>query len=129
MNIKALLLTGLLTVGSASPALALAYPGANGGGNTPAPRTGNTPARVCNFSNTQSDTWLRKDDRDCTVTKRINSNGHTVYDVQTWDLKTTVVLWNNGTCEYWQNGNRYTGEWSNHNGYTEVYNGGYSFRF
>ena len=130
MNIKALLLTGLITLGSASPALALAYPG-QGGGAATGGRGGNVPARMCNFSNTVSDTWLTKDDARCTVTSRTNVNGHKVWDIKTHDMKISVVLWNDGNAEYFWNGNRYTATWSNNNGFTEVYsnNSNYTFRF
>mgnify|MGYP004354424117 CR=1 FL=1 len=101
-----------------------------------AQRTGNA-ARFCNFTDTISNTWLSRDEFACSVTSYINSNGHTVWSVSTHDLTTEVLLWDDGTAEFWQDGARYTAIWSNNHGYTEIHSDDrtasgaptYSFRF
>ena len=125
INLKALALTTVLALTSATPALALTYPGQGGrGGND-----GTANQHYCAFTFDSGDRFLDKDIHPCTVTSRINGNGHKVWDIQTKDLKTTVVLWNDGTAEYWQEGERYTGTWGNMDGHTVVFDSQNSYNF
>ena len=107
-NLKALALS-TLTVASlaAGPALALDYPGAGG-------RTVNSGTMCAVSTNMRSEYFADHEQLRCSVTKRTNVNGHVVYDVQwnptpDWSGKTSVILWNDGTAEYWQDGDRFTG--------------------
>lgn len=126
--IKTLLLSTITALTLATPALALDYPG-DRGGNTSAPRTGNTSQTYCAFTYDQSDRFLDEDIFVCKVTSRTNVNGHKVWDIQAGDLKTTVVLWNDGTAEFWQEGERYTGTWGNMDGHTVIYDNESNYHF
>lgn len=103
----------------------------------PSNRVTNTAGEFCAFStNRQNDYFTDSESRRCTVTRRVNSNGHTVYDVQiiggggTWSGLTSVVLWNDGTAEYWQEGDRFTGRFvTNDNGGTVVFSNHSDYHF
>ena len=61
---------------------------------------------MCEFPNSD---LSRQDLFPCDVTSRTNANGHTVFDVEAGGLLTTVVLWDDGSAEYFQEGNRFNG--------------------
>ena len=126
INLKALALTTLITLGSATPALALAYPGQNsgpqGGGNP----TISNPSRFpgyCHTAQEAGDYWLKKDGFDCRTTSRTNSNGHKVWDiVDRHGWKTTVVLWNDGKADVIQSNGTWKADWIRGNdGRVEIY--------
>lgn len=122
INLKALTLTTLLVLGSASPALALSYPG-DRGGNTPTPTIDNVanPGGVrydgyCHTAQEASDYWLKKDGFDCHVSSRTNANGHKVWDItDRHGWKTTVVLWQNGKADVIQSNGTWTATWTRGN--------------
>lgn len=48
----------------------------------------------------------------CTVSTRVNSNGHTIFDVvEPNGLKRSVLLWDDKTAEVFLDDKRYDGEW------------------
>lgn len=74
------------------------------------------------------------DCNNCTVSSRINANGHTVYDVVEGDgYKRSVVLWTDGSAEIFADYNdttkRYTGSWTEGEGYAYVTVGQGTFAF
>lgn len=67
----------------------------------------------------------------CSVTSRVNANGHTVYDVVGQDQETrTVVLWDNGEVEFFLKGERYVGTYDGEYGHVWITgNNGQAFSF
>ena len=93
-----------------------------------APVKGN---QFCYFPSDGVETEFR-----CQVDRRINANGHVVWDIISYNedgstMKTTVVLWTDGTAEVFQGGDRYEGtQFTDDKGYVEVQlNNGYIFAF
>ena len=67
----------------------------------------------------------------CSITKRINSNGHTVFDLNGPDRETrSVILWNDKTSESIRNGESERGTWEvDSDGDIRVYMGSGNFAF
>ena len=138
MNLKALALATVAAIGTATPALAQNNRIGGGWAAGAAQRQGN-PVRFCNFTSSAATYWMERDEHACSVSSYISEQGHKVWEVSTHDLTTQVLLWADGTAEYWQEGRHFTGTWSNSNGYTEVLSdvphdlnprqSAYSFRF
>ena len=84
---------------------------------TPTPNT--VPAPQVAAPQAQNDCWFPVDGEenlkgfDCQISDRINANGHRVWDVTHQDLgRIAVVIWDDGTAEFFWQGDRYTATWS-----------------
>ena len=91
----------------------------------PAPAPEAQPAATANKAATcdfpTDDTVSGRDTYRCSVTERTNANGHTVHDISLDGRKISVVLWDNGSAEYFEDGTRFEGShFTMGNGQTSV---------
>jgi hypothetical protein len=102
INLKALALTTVLALSSATPALALTYPGST---NSP---TNTTPTRVANcwFDNGKE---LAADF--CQNSKKVDSEGDMVHTIRQGGDYIQVVLWENGNASVSYNGGDWVNDW------------------
>ena len=102
INLKALALTSLLAVSSATPALALAYPGQTQPSTPQVTRQ--TPN--CWFNNGRT---LAGDL--CVNTKRVDHEGDIVHTIRQGGDFIEVVLWKSGSASVSYNGGQWVNDW------------------